>query len=29
MVSMNFLELHFLHEIFLSAIEFHKYDNIW
>lgn len=29
MVSMNFLELYFLHEIFLSVIEFHKYDNIW
>ena len=29
MVSMNFLELYFLHEIFLSVIEFHKYDSIW
>lgn len=26
---MNFLELYFLHEIFLSVIEFHEYDNIW
>lgn len=29
MVSMNSIELYFLHEIFLSIIEFHKYDNIW
>lgn len=29
MVFMNFLELYFLYEIFLSVIEFYKYDNIW